>query len=89
MRYGMNFEAHFNEEDIEQAEDAFINFTGCLKLIPMYTKQGEIHNAQKVAIKMLKSLSELDKLSQKKKSGQRMYLHYLLTQPTGWYPHER
>ncbi|WP_164670930.1 hypothetical protein [Virgibacillus doumboii] len=82
----MNFKDHFKEEDIPKAESAFKNIVGSLELINSYTQKGDFLNAQRMALSLTKSLTDLDKLAYKKRAGHRMYLHHLLNQPQRWYP---
>ncbi|MBP1950252.1 hypothetical protein [Virgibacillus litoralis] len=82
----MNFEEHFLEQDIPIAELAFKNIAGSLELINSYTNKSDFMNAQRMALSLTKSLTELDKLAYKKRAGNRMYLHHLLNQPQRWYP---
>lgn len=83
---GMNFEQHFSKQDVPKARKEFQALTGCLTLIQQQTSDGEIGEAKHTAIDLLNALSKLDTMAYQHRASQRMYLHHLLNQATGWYP---
>lgn len=83
----MNFEEHFLPNDIPAAKLAFYNIITSLKLIDSYAAKNDEANAKRISNNLTSALSDLNALAVRKDESQQMYLHHLLSQPQGWYPH--
>lgn len=67
----MNLHEHFLPQDLVQASKEYKSFKDCMKHVQGDMEQGDIEVAKHYTIDMLRSIQELSKLSDRKKTSDR------------------